>query len=247
MFITNDINTFNVLFHSILQLDINHVKSRCFSHPIRKQTVVEPSDLTDKLAIANVLLTRWNLYDDVVDEKSLKKRTALSFVSRPYKKAQKMWPELDQAISKRYTELRKLEQSNCDNIDLVSHSFACLSQDFCTLTLGDNDSEFAQNLCYNLGKWIYLVDALDDIEKDLKKKQYNPFVCAYNITSTNQLAEHLKEIQFAMFANLNRIAQCFNDLGITKYNCVLKNVLFQNIRQHTAQILQNLKQKTVTE
>lgn len=247
MFITNDINTFNVLFHSILQTDVELTKSRCFAHPVRKQTMVANDELTDKLSIANVLLTRWNLYDDVVDDKSFKKKVALSAFSRAYKKAKKMWPQLDQTICNRYTELRDLEQSGCSSIDQVAHSFAVLSQDFCSLTLGENDSEFAQNLCYNLGKWIYLIDALDDIEKDLKHKQYNPFVSCYSLSAVNEITEHIADIQFTMYAVLNRIAQCFNDLSLTKYHCVLTNILFQNIRQRTAEILNNIKQKIVTE
>lgn len=247
MFITNDINTFNVLFHSILQVDVELTKSRCFAHPVRKQTVVKQGELTDKLAIAGLLLTRWNLYDDVVDDKSFKKKLALKAFSKHYKKAQRLWPQLDEAIASRYAELRNLEQSDCNSIDRVAHSFAMLSQDFCSLVLEEKDSQFAQNLCYNLGKWVYLVDALDDMEKDIRHKQYNPFVSCYGMDSFDQVKDHIEDIQFTMYAVLNRIAQCFNDLSLTKYHCVLKNILFQNIRQKTAQILKNLQQKNVME
>ena len=29
---------------------------------------------------------------------------------------------------------------------------------------------------YHIGRWIYLVDAADDIEKDIKSNGFNPFV-----------------------------------------------------------------------
>ena len=40
MFISNDVNFFNVLFHSVLGVDVEVENSHCFSHPIRKQTVL---------------------------------------------------------------------------------------------------------------------------------------------------------------------------------------------------------------
>lgn len=242
MCITNDVNFFNVLFHSALEMDVEVEQSRCFSHPVKKRTVAKTSELTDKLAVANVILTYLKLYDDVVDGGRAAKRAAMRTFKKPYKKAQKLWAELDECLCKNYEDLRKLEQSRCASLDEVAHSFASLSQNFCKLVLSEQSSEFAETLCYNLGKWIYLIDALDDAEKDLKRKNYNPFVVCYGAKSVEELAQHYEEISFLMFAVLNRIAQSFNDMNLYKYTCILKNVLFDSIREKTEQILLKLKQ-----
>ncbi len=241
MFITNDINFFNVLFHSVENVDVELEKSRCFSHPVKKRIILKQTELTRKLSIANIILTYFNIYDDVIDGGGLKKKTALSEYKKPYKKAKKMWAEMDEAIALRYEQLRQLEKDGCDSVDKVSHCFATLSQDFCKLVLGGNCSEHAETLCYNVGKWIFLIDALDDAEKDLKKHNYNPFVSCYNVSSMGELKPFLDEISFLMFAVLNRIAQSFNDLNLTKYVCVLKNVLFESIREKTKQVLDKLR------
>lgn len=241
MFITNDVNFFNVLFHSFEEMDVQVEQSYCFSHPVKKRSVLQTTELTDKLAVANVILTYWNLYDDVVDGGSAKKRAALSLFKKPYKKAQKLWQQLDEAVCERYNELRELEKGRCKSLDVVSHAFAALSQDFCRLTLGEKCTEFAETLCYNVGKWIYLIDALDDAQKDIKRGNYNPFVCCYGAKRFEDLFCHREEISFVMFAVLNRIAQSFNDLNLSKYTCVLKNVLFESIRAKTEQVLSKLK------
>lgn len=242
-FITNDINFFNVLFHSIANVDVEIEHSRCFSHPFAKRTVLKQTALTDKLSVANVLLTYLNLYDDVLDDGGAKKKLALSVFAKPYKKAQAWWPELDKTLCKHYQDLRTLEQSNCQSLDRVAHSFASLSQDFCTMCFDGKISHHATTLCYNIGKWIYLVDALDDIAKDLKKGNYNPIVACYNLQKVGDVVPYLQELQFEMFAVLNRIAQCFNDLNLTKYNCILKNVLFDSIRGKTTQVLAKYQQQ----
>lgn len=241
MFISNDVNFFNVLFHSVLDADVGIENGRCFSHPIKKRALLKTNDLTDKLAVANVLLTYWNLYDDVVDDNSRKKKAALSLFKKPYAKAKKQFEELDNVLDVRYNELRKYEQSDCASVDIVSHSFAQLSQEFCNLILGDNSSEYAQTLCYNVGKWIYLIDALDDVEKDIKRNSYNVFVKCYNVSKVKELETHFDEIQFLMYSVLNRIAQSFNDLNLTKYTCILQNVIYDSIRNKTKQILNKIK------
>ena len=241
MFISNDVNFFNVLFHSVTNTDVSVENKRCFSHPIKKRTVLQQTDLTDKLAVANVLLTYWNIYDDTVDGGSVKKKTALKMFAKPYNKAKKDNPELDEILAKRYGELRELEQSNCNSIDRVAHAFALLSQDFATLVLGEQANEYVQTLCYNLGKWIYLIDALDDVSKDIKRRNYNPFVSCYNVETALDLGKKYDELNFEMFAVLNRIAQAYNDLNLTKYTCILNNVLFDSIRDKTKQILNRYK------
>lgn len=240
-FISNDINFFNVLFHSVTNSDVEVDDRRCISHPIRKRTVLKETPLADRLSVANVLLTYWNLYDDTVDGNSIKKKAALKLFTRAYKQAKQSFPELDAMLSVRYAELREMEQSNCDSLDRVAHSFAQLSQDFSVLILGEQANEYVQTLCYNLGKWIYLIDALDDAKKDIRRHNYNPFVAYYGVKSVDELSEKYDELQFEMYAVLNRVAQSYNDLNLQKYTCILKNVLFDSIRDKTKEILKKYK------
>ena len=238
MFISNDVNFFNVLFHSVLETDVELDKKHCFSHPIRKQIVQKPTELTDKLATANVLLTYWNVYDDTVDGGgSTAKKTVLKTLTKVYKKAKNNLPELDEMLSRRYRELREMEQANCDSIDKVAHAFSQLAEDFATLILGENATEHVKTLCYNLGKWIYLIDALDDANKDIKRKQYNPFVAHYGVGKFDELKWQYNELQFEMFAVLNRIASAYNDLNLHKYTCLLNNVIYTSTRNKTNAIL----------
>ena len=236
-FIGNDINFFNVLFHSVTETDVEIENKTCFSHPFKKRPILKTTQLTDTLATANILLMYWNIYDDVVDDKSFSKRTVLKSLKKPYGKAQADLPKMDGMLKTMYDGLQTLEKSNCDSIDKVAHSFASLSQQFAAIILQDKSSANVETLCYNLGKWIYLIDALDDVEKDLKTKNYNVFVNCYGIDKVDDVVKHLDEIQFTMYASLNRIAQSYNDLNLTKYTCILKNVLYDSIRNKTKQIL----------
>lgn len=236
LLISNDVNFFNVLFHAATDTDVQVEQRRCFSSPFKKRSVLQQTELIDKMSVANVLLTYWNLYDDVVDGGSAQKKAALRFIKKAYRKAQTLMPDLDKMLSERYLQLRNMEQLGVRSIDRVSHEFAQLSAQFAVCVLGEKAGEHLQTLCYNLGKWIYLIDALDDAEKDEKKGNFNPFLACYGVTA-QRLCEKKDELQFLMFAVLNRVAMAYNDLGLEKYACILNNVLYDSIRDKTKQIL----------
>lgn len=240
-YVTNDLNFFNVLFGSVTNTQVQLVQTRCFSHPVKKQTVIAPNELSDKMSVANVLFAYWNLRDDISDGASVAKRIAFANVKRSYRKARNLWTELDEVIANRTKQLSELEKSQCNVLDRVADSFAMLSQEFCTVALQDKATDYAKVLCYNVGKWVYLIDALDDFSKDIKRHEYNVFATCYAVDNVSQLATHYDEIQFEMFAVLNRIAQSFNDLNLTEYTCVLRNILLQSIRNKTQQVLEKIK------
>lgn len=238
-FISYDINFFNVLFHSFLGTEVAIDSARCFASPFKKRTMLRINDLTDKMAAANVILNYFNLYDDVVDGFSSPKSVILAFYKNAYKKAQKLMPELDGEVSKKYEELRIMERDGCENLDKVCHSFAGLTRSFAEIILGDKANGFISDLTYNAGKWVYLIDALDDLKKDRKRKNYNPLIASFgNYENEKQFVlANKSELTFIFFATLNRIAACYNDLNLTKYLCLLNNVIYNTLRDKTNALL----------
>lgn len=235
--IGNDINFFNVLFHSYMGIDVNIEHKRCVSSVIKKRTILSKTPITDKLALANMMLIYLNLVDDMVDKQlSVKKRIALSLYKGSYGKAVSQWQQFNDTMLSNYQLLRSLEKENCDSIDKVCHPFAKMSYDFAQLTL-DNASTDILNLCYNMGKWVYLIDALDDIKQDFSKGNYNVFVSHYKADDISFVKDNIDEISFVMYTTLNALTTQYNDLNLSKYRCVLDSIIYKHLRTKTAEIL----------
>ncbi|MCM1042637.1 MAG: DUF5685 family protein [Corallococcus sp.] len=232
-----DITFFNVLFHSFLNIDVDLLSERCIAHPFKKRSILKQTSLCDRLAAANILLVYLNLYDDVVDGGKFKKKAALKSLKKTYLKATDLEPVLNGKLQNRYEQLRNLEKEGCGALDKVCHPFANLSKDFAEVMLGNECNGYIFDLCYNIGKWIYLIDALDDVAQDIKSGQYNAIVSCFSLTNERDVTNHLDEISFVMYATLNRIAQCYNDLNLTKYTCILSNVIYESLRDKTKQVL----------
>ena len=101
-----------------------------------------------------------------------------------------------------------------------------------------NDISF-YSLCYNIGKYIYLADALDDIGEDAKRKRYNPVLAAYGQYTKRQqfFKDNLASITFATSTVINRAAECLNRLPLTQSNTLLKNIVHYGLRHKIDSVL----------
>ena len=181
-----DLTFLSVLLHNLSDFDVKVEKQHCVIHRFRKRPIALVDDLTKRIASLNVILAYHKLNDDVIDNG--KGKIKRSFFKKSYKKAKKLEPQIDAIVKERYKELLKLEKNNCDSADIVADPFGNMMQEIVQILMGDKCNDVLNELAYNLGKWIYLIDALDDFDKDKKKKNYNVFINAYqNIETQEQL------------------------------------------------------------
>ena len=104
--------------------------------------------------------------------------------------AAKRLPEIDRLMNESFSKLNALEKDRCDSIDRVADCFASLMRDI-TRELIETDNDI-DDFTYNLGRMVYLLDAVDDVEKDSKKKRYNPLLLNYGECASKQ--EYLPQI-----------------------------------------------------
>jgi hypothetical protein len=186
-----DLAFLSALLHNVMGIDVKIEKSHCIIHPISKRPIAEVDALTEKIASLNVILAYYKTEDAVTDREGGKFKRAV--FKSCYKRAKKLEPEMDLIVKKRYEELRKLELASCDSTDISADPFGNMMKDLVMVLVGEKYSEELGEIAYNLGKWVYLIDAIDDYDKDLKKKSFNVFVNAYGIDSKQKLLEEKKE------------------------------------------------------
>lgn len=241
-----DLTFLSVLAHNLLDNDITIEKQHCLIHWFKKRPIAKVDDLTKRIAALNVILAYHKCNDDVID--SGKGRIKRSFFSKAYKKAKKLEPNLDKIVAERYLDLVKLEKQNCDSIDMVADPFGLMMQDVVKEIMPQVYSDNLASLAYNLGKWIYLIDALDDFDKDKKKGNFNVFINA-NPSVENKaqfINEKENEIKFIFGGVLNDIELNAQALEYKFNHDLLDNVLRKGLKAQTKQIMENKKCKNTT-
>lgn len=241
-----DLTFLSVLLHNLSDIDVKIEKQRCVIHNIKKRPIAVPDALTERIGALNVILAYYKLNDDVIDNG--KGRLKRSFFTNAYKKAKKKESELDNIVKKRYEELLKLECDGCDSIDIVADPFGNMMQDVVKVLLGDVYTDEVGELSYYLGKWIYLIDALDDFDKDIKKNNFNIFVNSYKSVKDKAtlINEYGRDVIIVFASILNRIAELTKNLNYKFNHDLTDNVLLRGLNSQTKSIMENKKCKNTT-
>ncbi len=157
-------------------------KRRCIASPFRKKAYYDENVAIAFSADANVILTYFKCIDGIKDEgfwKSLLYRIIALCLYPAYKKARKLRPEFDRACREGLDALKRFEEDNTDSIDAPADAFARIVEATGNFPEDEKTRRPLKVLFYHIGRWIYIVDAWDDMDDDIKNKNYNPIVLSY--------------------------------------------------------------------
>ena len=183
-----------------------------------KRAIANASPALDYAADVNVLLAWYQAADDAADDRSAKALAARLAFSRAYRKAAKLHPELDRAIRDNTERLHALEREQTASTDEPSDTFGrTLSAVILHAPmLPQGERQAAEWMFYNLGRWIYLIDAWDDREKDEKSGGYNPFL----ITKMEP-----ERARFLLNVTLNEVSKAYDLLNLQQPSGLLDNII----------------------
>ena len=179
---------YDFVFLALLRLAIDGrqpqiKKGRCMAHPLRKRAYVAHCEPLAYCAYAAAILTYGKIVDDLADErgmKRLKARLAKPFAHGMRRRALKKYAELDRLVSEGLKRLSDIEKQKLNSVDIPADAFGDILADIVSFGLEGNDERIMRKIGKHIGRWIYIVDAADDLDEDIKKERFNAFACLYN-------------------------------------------------------------------
>ena len=203
-----------------------HCLHRCHD-PHRRYRLETPA--LQFAAAVNVLLAYYKCLDDWRDERDLKKGAASLLLKRAVKRAGEDYPELLARTEQFYKDQAEMEQ-NDGRLDAAADPtgkyLAALGD---MLPFPEQEKLPLKWLLYNLGRWIYLMDAWDDREKDEKKRAFNPYLKA-NATK--------EDAAFGLYASLEEAHKAFDLLSPSRDRGLMENVLALGCPERTRRVLE---------
>jgi hypothetical protein len=194
-------------------------RGRCHANPLMKKPMCPNSPALELAADESVILAWWKLRDAVRDDEQAMPERALSWLLRAsYHKAARRRPVFDAQVRQCMDELAALEEQNCPSLDRAADTFARLLQS--AAPEGDERERVLGQLLYHLGRWIYLIDAQDDLAQDGQAGRYNPVAARFGAQGDEQA------MQATLEHSLNLAAASFQlgDFGCR--TAVLENILY---------------------
>ena len=196
---------------------------RCHVPPFRRRTMCKQSPALEMAADESVILSYWKLRDSAVDDGplgGLPSRLLALLLRRGYRRAAAARPEFDRQVQEHLSGLHHLEEERCPSLDRTADEFARLLQ-AAAPTTGDQVRDRAmEQLLYHLGRWIYLVDARDDLEEDQTSGSYNPILYRFPAGPDDE------RLQTTLTHSLNLMRAAFALLDLGRQGALVENVLY---------------------
>ena len=232
--------SYDMTFLALLEMALSEdnpdfCPSRCSFNPTKRCLKARHTAAIDRAADIGALLTYYKLKDTLADEGFGKKLGALClypFAAAARKRAVKRRPADDTAVAQMMAQQAALEAERCHSIDRAAEPFALLLQHIAATTAADETQKrILERFGYCLGRWVYLMDAADDLKEDLEKGRYNPYILSRSLTAedTDGIAATRRYAGESLNACLAECIAAYNLLEIRRFDGILRNILEQGM------------------
>lgn len=99
---------------------------------------------------------------------------------------------------------------------------------------------------YHMGKWIYLIDAVDDIEENIESGAYNPLLYRFSYDRSKETALQFRDrirgdLEFNLYHYLAVISNYANGLDIKKNKGIIENIIYFGLHRKTEEIINRVE------
>lgn len=195
----------------------------CGLHPMKKRTSCV-NEVSDYAAAMNVALAYHNLLDDWKDDRNYTKKTIASIIRKSYEEVARNYPRQVATIEEYLAKLGEFEEAKEQNIDLVAGATGEMLGEIFAWKQDEWYDEL-KTLGFYMGKFIYLMDAYEDLDKDERKDSYNPF----RFLRREQAQNFETLAKLMMTSMMSECAKSFERLPILTHAEILRNILYSGV------------------
>ncbi len=210
--------------------------SRCAFNPMKKcQQCINGENELSYAAAAAMIMCYHKVNDDIADSsfvKGLVKRIIKPYFALKRRKAMKKYAQLDKMIFAAMSAQGEIEKKSDSGIDASAHPSAKAMGEILSYGFEGEIKEKLERFGYLAGRWVYLMDALDDMDSDRKTHSYNVF---NNINNKNEAKDKAVGVLNLTAAQL---AKQLEEMKPARFSEILENIVFDGTFNSMQQVLQ---------
>ena len=214
--------TFLAMLHtSLYEAETAQEKRRCVAHPLHPQRML-CNEAIDYAAELSALTSYYDLRDGWEDERRVDRLAESALLKKAAARAGERLPRQRAAVERYVKALHEIERRDDQNLDAAANLTGEMLAELYVMR-EDVYAGDLRELGYYLGKFIYLCDCYEDIERDVKKKNYNPLI---GRSARETFAADCEQMLSDMMA---RAARAFERLPLLEDAEIMRNILYSGI------------------
>ena len=210
-----------VLLSSLYEPSESLTSARCLTHPLKKREGI-CNDLNDYCADMNLALAYHKCRDDWTDDHSLAGMAEAKLLERAYRQVEARYPEKCVAIQRCLQEIDSLEQESCLDPDGPANLTARMLGEIFVYR-NDYWAVPLRTIGEGLGRFIYLMDAYDDLPADRRRKRYNP------LAEFSGQADYESLVKDSLTLVIAECTQAFELMPLVQDVEILRNILYSGV------------------
>ena len=205
-----------LLLDSLDEPELRQGEEPCIAHP-RSSRAWQRTENSDYAADLTVALAYNKCLDDWHDDASPLALAESAALRRSYRKVQALWPRQCEAIEQGLRALGELEKNGEADPDAAAACFGALMAEL-FVRREDRWAPQLRALGGALGRFIYILDACMDLDKDALLGRYNPLRRRYGMNNAAAFRDILKML-------LGDAVRAFDTLPLVQDAGLMQNIL----------------------
>lgn len=229
-------------------------RGRCAVNPLKRCVMCRLAENELKAASAlTMLLLYYKLRDDIADSRLWKKiRFALAypFAAQKRRRAAREYPKMDSIVAEAMRRQSAIESVASPPLDLCAEPTGNMMESLMELVSRSGadapETRVLKQFGFYLGRWIYFMDAADDLAKDIRDGTFNPFLLKFHLRKNageKELAPVREYANQVLNMTLVQLHAAFNLMDLNGLGSILRNIVFLGLPQMQKELL--FKKETV--
>ena len=213
---------------------------RCVAHPLRRRVMMEPNDELSFAARVSALLAYQKCRDDVADKRGFPRfaaRLRSLFLRGAYRRAKKHLPVLAALFAEKLSALSALEREKRPTVDQPASLFGEMLAAAMSEGMPEKEARIAARIGEKMGRFIYIVDAIDDLEGDEKSGNFNPVMLLYGKKPDEAQKNELHDALIACLADMEAALDLVSDTDQNMSRPVIENILYLGMPDTVKRVL----------
>ncbi|MBQ3063610.1 MAG: hypothetical protein IJC99_02245 [Clostridia bacterium] len=237
--------SYDFAFLALMRMTLSGVaptfkKRRCLVHLFHKRMMMEPNEALAFAADAAALLAYEKCLDDVADGGffgRISARLRCLLLHAAYRRARKRHKALAVTLRTELAELSRIEGEKRPTVDEPAAVFGRLLAALMAEGLSDNAARIARVIGDKVGRFIYIVDAIDDLARDAKAGNYNPILLAFGESPDAAARETLRDALLVSLDDVSAALDLIPEDNDGTRRAILENIVYLGMPATAKQVL----------